>query len=154
MMRATILVHPEVERKRTSMPGPVRPYHVLLVEDDDEMRKLIARVLRRSGFHVQEARDGFGGMNHLADATVDDEFYRSLDLLLTDQRMPGFQGIELIEAARCAGIKTPAILITAFADDAIHARVHALGDACVLDKPFEMLDLVTLARTVAQAGRA
>jgi len=153
-MQMTMRVHPEVERKRSFVHGPVRPYHVLLVEDDDEMRQMLAQVLRRNGFQVLEARDGFEGLDHLAELVLDEEFDRKFDLLLTDQRMPGFQGLELIDAARLAGIDIPAILITAFADDATRARVRALGDTSVLGKPFEMSDLVMLARTVAHAARS
>jgi CheY-like chemotaxis protein len=154
MMRETIRVHPEVERKRSTTLGRTRPYQVLLVEDDKEMREMVAQILRRNGFHVIEACDGVEALDHLGEAILDEEFDRTLDLLLTDQRMPGFQGLELIDFARCAGIEVPAILVTAFADDATHARARALGGTSVLDKPFEMSDLVMLARTVvAKAGR-
>lgn len=152
-MQVTTPVHSEIKPNRSFVHGPVRPYHVLLVEDDAEMRQMLAQVLRSNGFHVLEARDGFEGLDHLAEVVLDEEFDRTFDLLLTDQRMPGFQGLELIDAARLAGIDIPAILITAFADDATHARVRALGDISVLGKPFEMSDLVTLAQTVAHAAR-
>lgn len=153
-MESTLRVHPEVERKRSPSPKAVRPYHVLVAEDDDEMRRLMAQVLRRNGFHVLEARDGLEALDYLGEVILDEEFDRKLDLLLTDQRMPGLQGLQLIDAARNAGIDIPAILITAFVDDATRARARSLGDTSMLDKPFELADLVSLARTVAHAGRS
>jgi FixJ family two-component response regulator len=69
-------------------------------------------------------------------------------LLLTDQRMPGLSGLEVIEATRAAGMGIPAILITAFLDTAVHDRACAFSTP-VLEKPFEMTDLMALVRLAA-----
>lgn len=119
---------------------------VLLVEDDDEMRKMLAFVLARHGFRVIQACDGSQALEYLGDVVLGGSREKTPQLLLTDQRMPGFCGLDVIEAARLAGLNIPAILITAFGDPETHERAEALGATPVLDKPFAMLDLVRLAR--------
>ena len=119
---------------------------VLLVEDDDEMRKMLAFVLTRHGFRVIQVRDGAEALEYLGDVVLGGRREKTPHLLLTDQRMPGFCGLDLIEASRLAGLNIPAILITAFGDPETHERAEALGATPVLDKPFAMLDLVSLAR--------
>jgi DNA-binding response OmpR family regulator len=127
---------------------PVWKRHVLLVEDDEEMRKMLAFVLTKHGFRVTQARDGAEALEYLGDVVLGGARDRAPELLVTDQRMPGFCGLDVIEAARIAGLKIPAILITAFGDSETHARAEELGATPVLDKPFAMLELVTLVRRV------
>jgi CheY-like chemotaxis protein len=119
---------------------------VLLVEDDDEMRKMLAFVLARHGFRVIQVRDGAEALEYLGDVVLGGSREKTPQLLLTDQRMPGFCGLDLIEATQLAGLNIPAILITAFGDPKTHERAEALGATRVLDKPFAMLELVSLAQ--------
>ena len=124
---------------------PVRPGRVLLAEDDLELRSLIAMVLRRNGFQVEMATDGSEALERLASTVLGRTSGRSPDLLITDYRMPKFDGLDVIEALRLVGVRTPIILITAFGDAATHARAQALGVTAVLDKPFDLQDLLSLA---------
>jgi len=130
---------------------PVRKRLVLLVEDDTEMRKMLAFVLTRHGFRVAQARDGSEALEYLGDVVLEGSREKTPQLLLTDQRMPGFCGLEVIEAVRLAGLDIPAILITAFGDAETHERADALGPTPVLDKPFAMRDLVALAQRLVPA---
>lgn len=122
---------------------------VLLVEDDDEMRKMLAFVLTKHGFSVTQVRNGKEALEYLGDIVLGGSLDKTPQLLLTDQRMPGFCGLDVIEAARLTGLKIPAILITAFGDCETYERADALGGTPVLDKPFAMLELVALARRLA-----
>jgi DNA-binding response OmpR family regulator len=131
---------------------PVRERRVLLAEDDDEMRKMLAFALTRHGFRVIQARDGAEALEYLGDVVLGQNRDKAPQLLLTDQKMPGFCGLEVIEAARLAGLKIPAILITAFGDAETHERADALGSTPVLDKPFAVQELVALARRLAPLG--
>lgn len=126
-------------------PHAWRP-EVLLIEDDDEMRALLAGVLRRDGFRVVTARDGYEALSMLGSILVDRRRSGVPDLIVTDQRMPGSDGLSVLEAARTMQIPSPVILITAFGDEEIHERVAGFPDATVLDKPFEMEDLLQQAR--------
>ena len=123
--------------------------HVLLVEDDDEMRKMLAFVLRRNGFRVTEERDGCQALEYLGDLLLDGHPDRVPQLLLVDQCMPGVRGLDVIQATRTAGMQIPAILITAFGDAETLDRAQALDATPVLDKPFGMGDLLAILRRLA-----
>ena len=121
--------------------------HVLLVEDDDEMRKMLAFVLRRNGCRVTEERDGCQALEYLGDIGGHPD--RAPQLLLIDQCMPGVCGLDVIQATRTAGMRIPAILITAFGDAETHNRAQALGATPVLDKPFGMGELLAIVQRLA-----
>jgi CheY-like chemotaxis protein len=123
--------------------------HILLVEDDEEMRQLLAIALSRRGFQVTEVRDGSKALEYLAEITLTGERDKVPELLLTDDRMPCVCGLDVIEAMQSAGMQIPAILITAFGDAETHERAHALGKTPVLDKPFEIGDLLAMVERVA-----
>jgi DNA-binding NtrC family response regulator len=128
---------------------PDRRRHVLLIEDDDEMRKMLAFVLTRHGFRVSEARNGSEGLERLADLMLGGHRDEVPQLLLTDQRMPGVCGLDVIEAVQASRLRIPAILITAFGDVETYDRAHALGATPVLDKPFALADLLAIVERVA-----
>src|SRR6478735_11542531 len=67
---------------------------ILLVEDEPAVRQLFAQALTRAGYHVYEARNGQEAMK------VYDQYGDSIDLLLTDMRMPYMGGAELAEHLR------------------------------------------------------
>ena len=131
----------------------LRAAHVLLVEDDDEMRKLLAFVLRRNGYQVTEERDGCQALEYLGDV-MGGGADRAPQLLLIDQCMPGVCGLDVIQATRTAGIRIPAILITAFGDAETHDRAHALDATPVLDKPFGMGELLAIVQRLAPRAGA
>jgi len=136
------------EDAETKTLEPVRQTLVLLVEDDDEMCKMLASVLRRHGYRVAGARDGHQAIEYLHDLAEGGDQSRMPHLLLTDQRMPGVSGLDVIEATYAARMRIPAILITAFPDTDVHDRARALGTP-VLEKPFEITDLMALVRLAA-----
>lgn len=154
-MRAT---SPEPLMRRSDRKGGARAgspsQHVLLVEDDDEMRRMLAYILTRDGFRVTEARDGLEALDYLGSWILEDRSEHTFDLLLTDQRMPGFPGLDVIDAARASGTPLPAILITAFSDGETREHARMLGATTVLDKPFEASALLALARRVARPRSA
>jgi len=67
---------------------------ILLVEDEPAVRQLFAHALRRAGYSVYEARNGQEAMK------VFDQFGESIDMLLTDMRMPYMGGAELAHNLR------------------------------------------------------
>lgn len=121
---------------------------VLLAEDDDELRSLLATVLRKDGHEVAEARTGV-------------ELLRALeagagggclpDVVVSDVQMPGLTGLEVASALRLAASRVPIVLITAFGDDDAHGRARELG-AIMLDKPFDLGALRATVRAVLSGG--
>jgi CheY-like chemotaxis protein len=132
----------------------LRGTHVLIVEDDDEMRKMLAFVLRGNGYRVTEERDGCQALEYLGDLLLGGKPESAPQLILIDQCMPGVCGLDVIQATRTAGMGIPAILITAFGDADIHSRAYALGATPVLDKPFEMAELLAIVQRLAAPARA
>jgi CheY-like chemotaxis protein len=151
-MAITTPLVPERRAPRKTLE-PAQTRHALLVEDDDEMRRLLYFVLTRNGFRVTEARDGSEALEWLGSLLVMDRRGKNLDLVVTDQRMPAFSGLDVIEAMRFSGLRAPAILITAFGDAQTHERAGSLGAVEVLDKPFELSRLVSVARRVTRLSR-
>ncbi|MFP2912959.1 response regulator [Pyxidicoccus sp. 3LFB2] len=113
---------------------------VLVAEDQEEMRTLLRRALKRRGYDVVEAPDGPQLVRAIVDGLREPET-QVPDLIVTDVRMPGFSGLEVLARLRRDGWNTPFILITAFGDAQLHEEAMRLGAARVLNKPFAMEDL-------------
>jgi DNA-binding response OmpR family regulator len=124
------------------------PGRILLAEDDDDMRNLLAGALRAEGFQVFEVSDGDELIERITCDLLLGEGSCSVDLIITDVRMPGANGLTVLEGLRRVDGWTPVIIITAFGDDMIHAEAHRLGAVAVLDKPFDIGHLRRLARVV------
>jgi len=114
---------------------------VLIAEDDEEMRQLLAKVLYADGYAVVECRDGVDLFGRL-EAFVGREAALDFDAIISDIWMPGPTGLEILEALHDRTGFPPMILITAFGDKGIHARAEKAGAAAVLDKPFGIDELL------------
>ena len=123
-------------------PGDVPSTHVrvLLAEDDPAMRELLVTCLREDGHDVVEAPDGRHLLAYIRAAIVNAECNPLPDLIISDIRMPGYSGFDVLEAVRAAKIDLPVILISGFADEKAHQEAFDLG-AMLLDKPLRLEDL-------------
>ncbi len=126
-----------------------RSERVLLAEDDDAMRALLARALRRAGFDVIEASSGYEALDRLARGLMREP---SIDLIVSDVRMPGYDGLNILASLRQARTPIPVILITAFGSTATHAAAARLGAFAMVDKPFDVDDLVILVRSALRSA--
>lgn len=117
-----------------------RAARVLLAEDDREMRALLASALRRDGYEVIEAHSGFNLLEEMGVLLQHGEA-APVDLIISDQRMPGFLGLEILSGLRQAGWSLPFILITGFGDRETHEEARRLGATAVFDKPFDLDEL-------------
>jgi len=113
-----------------------RRRHVLVAEDDTRMRQLLAAMLRRAGFEVTEAKNGAELLDCIGNLGATPT--RSIDLIISDIRMPMLSGLDVLTEARWDRWDIPVILITAFGDEDTHAEARRLGAAAVFDKPFEL----------------
>jgi DNA-binding response OmpR family regulator len=120
-----------------------------VVEDDDELRRLVVDLLGRHGFEVQGASDGLAALERLAWSRQPGAVRWEPDVVITDLRMPKLDGMELVTALREASMPASVVVITAFGDLATRRRARALGAFAVLDKPFELDELLSLARRAA-----
>jgi DNA-binding response OmpR family regulator len=117
-----------------SSPQP----RLILAEDDTDTRNLLASLLRREGYEVQEASDGVELLDHLDTAAADG---LPVDAIVADIKMPGLDGFDVLEELGCAHWQTPVILITANGTREAYARARRLGATAVLTKPFPINQL-------------
>ena len=109
---------------------------ILIVEDDDDVRALIAHKLRRAGHEVSEAGDGLEGLE-VARASVP-------DLVVLDWMMPKLTGVEVCAQIRADTTLTQPriLLLTAKSQDSDIALAMATGADAYLIKPFRANDLL------------
>lgn len=114
----------------------MRPSPLVLIADDDEaMRNLLSTSLRKRGFEVAEYRDGRELLRALQ-SNADHALNASL--IVSDLRMPGVTGLDVLHWLVRQPRVVPMILITAFGDPQTHRRARALGAVAVVDKPFDL----------------
>ena len=110
---------------------------ILLVEDEPAVRQLFAQALSRAGYIVYEARNGEEAIK------VFDQYGDSIDLLLTDMRMPYMGGEELAAQLRARRVTLKLICISGY-PGSVHGELN--GD--FLAKPFSREDLLNKVREV------
>lgn len=128
----------------TETPLAIRPLRVLLAEDDSEMRRLMVVILRRNNCEVTEAKTGSQLWDLIVRSALGTQTESQIDLIISDVRMPGMSGLEVLSSLRSQAGSTPMILITAFGDTDTHAEAHRLGALAVFNKPFDLDDLSTI----------
>jgi len=117
-------------------------YQILIVDDDDSIRSLLAAVLAREGFQTATARNGEEGLDH----------FRALspDIVLMDIRMPGISGLEAMRAMLELRPGASVILMTAYADleTAVQAIKSGVFDFVI--KPFDLAEISLLVNRAYQ----
>jgi nitrogen regulation protein NR(I) len=123
---------------------PSRP-RLLLIEDDAHLSANLRQVLEDEDFAVTHCTRGDEGLRRALDGTF--------ELVLTDLRLPGLGGLELVRQLHEARPRLPVVLMTAHGtiETAIEATKGGAYD--YLQKPFEMERLITLVNAAVQAGR-
>jgi two-component system response regulator (stage 0 sporulation protein F) len=117
------------------------PLRILLAEDDFEMRKMLSWYLQKKGCNVITSKNGNDLMKHLGLSGPSEKF-QEFDLIISDVRMSGVTGLQVLEAAKEFDDFPPMILITAFPDNQTLDLSKRLGAAAVFTKPFDMDDLL------------
>jgi DNA-binding response OmpR family regulator len=113
---------------------------VLVVEDEADVRSMIADVLRELGCRVIEAADGSAGLREIQSGT-------HFDLLVTDVGLPGMNGRQLADAAREDRSGLPVLLITGYAGTALEDTGLPPG-MDVMRKPFALETLAARVGTL------
>lgn len=121
---------------------------IIVADDQPEMRTLVANQLREAGYDVVEVHDGEVLWSQLLDSALDEDNPCEAGLVVSDVRMPGASGLEVLAKLRQANWSTPVILMTAFGDQATHDEARKLGAALVFNKPFDVDDLVAAAKSI------
>lgn len=115
---------------------------VLTVDDSASIRQMVAFTLKSAGYDVIEAADGNAGLAQAKSNNV--------QLILTDQNMPGMDGLTLIKSLRALpNFKaTPILMLTTESSDAMKSQGRAAGATGWLVKPFDPQKLLEVVRKV------
>jgi len=111
---------------------------ILVVDDEEEIRKILSRILEEEGFKVVTAPGGQQAMQKIClDAP---------DAVLLDVRMPGLNGMEVLKKIKEIDDDLPVVLVTAYAD--IHQSVEAMKEGAYdyLAKPFDNDEVIWIVR--------
>jgi DNA-binding NtrC family response regulator len=118
---------------------------ILLIEDDAGISDTLQRVLADEGHDVAVEKRGDDGLARAASG--------SFNLVITDLRLPGLTGLELIRRLRSVQPRLPIILTTAFGTTDIAIEATKLGAFDYLLKPFHMPQLLELVQKAARSNR-
>jgi CheY-like chemotaxis protein len=113
---------------------------VLVVEDEDALRVPVARMLRRQGISVIEARDG------LAARELFQTRWQEIDVVVLDMTLPGVSGSTLLTEMKNTCAAMPVILTTAYSQEKALSEVGPHDVWAFIRKPYQLRDLVNLIR--------
>jgi two-component system, LuxR family, response regulator FixJ len=117
---------------------------ILILDDDAAVRDSLRFLLECEGY---ETRGFASGREFLAAGGAGEG-----DCLILDVHMPGMSGIELLETMRRRGDMRPVIVISGRTDAWTRKRAHAAGALAVVDKPYQVRELLELVRTASEGG--
>lgn len=125
-----------------TLGGP-RMQHVILIEDDALIRRLLERRLRDAGWRVTALRDGRMMQQVIASDPA--------QLIVLDLGLPHDDGLALLEQLRAQGLRTPVLVLTAYDLPHLHETVRGMGANDLVQKPFDQEELVDRMRRMMAA---
>ena len=117
----------------------IRRRRVLVVDDEADFLATYERLLRREGFDVVTATSRAAGLAVLATET--------LQLVISDLRLPDGDGLDVVRAARGLGVPVPVIVVTGYPSDETRRAALAAGATTFLAKPIAAAVLLTMIRS-------
>jgi DNA-binding NtrC family response regulator len=118
------------------------PLGVLIVDDDQNMTRTLGDILAASGFAAETATNALEGLRILE--------AKPCQVVLTDIRMPGMNGVEFQQAIKEKYPDVRVILITAYADPELITKGRAQGALAFMDKPLDIPLLLSILRVIAE----
>ena len=123
----------------------MHPRSILLIDDNDQIRVLLRRVLEEAGYFVMDAANGRAGIHQFRETPV--------DLVITDLLMPDNDGLEVTMTLRRESPHVKIIALTGGVGNLNLLEVaKLLGAHRTMKKPFEMTDLLEAVQQVLQEG--
>ncbi|MBI4963833.1 MAG: sigma-54-dependent Fis family transcriptional regulator [Desulfomonile tiedjei] len=125
------------------MPDP--PHKILIVDDEPNMLHMLSAILRNDGFDPECASSAKEALDLAATA--------GFDFILSDVRMPGMDGIQLVEALRARGIEVIVILMSAYGTIELALEAMRKGAYDYISKPFKTDEVVLTLRKASERER-
>ncbi|MDD4334387.1 MAG: response regulator [Desulfotomaculaceae bacterium] len=113
-------------------------YNLLIVDDQDGVRKFLCEAFAEEGYNVETAASGAEAVRKAG--------IRPPSLILLDIKMPGMSGLETLEGLRQIVPDTPVVIMTAYSELDIIAEVEKRGVKYYINKPFDLSELRYLIR--------
>ena len=126
-------------------PRGERGTRLLVVDDEPTQREMLSGILGRAGYRVETAPGGHDALEALG--------RDAFDLLLTDQKMPGMDGLALLDRAQALQPDLPVVLMTAYGSVSDAVAAMKKGAADYLTKPFEREELLLVLERVLKQRR-
>jgi Nif-specific regulatory protein len=121
----------------------MQPTKILVADDEQNLRRVLAALLRRDGHEVVQAANGHEAIERLAD----------VDVVITDLRMPGADGMEVLRTASRNHPHVPVIMITAYGSVGQAVEAIKAGAFDYIEKPFEQESIkVIVDKAIGQAS--
>ncbi len=119
---------------------------ILVVDDEEGARELFNTILTDEGYHVTLAVSGEDALSHMkADA---------FDLVVTDIKMPGMDGLQLLQEIRKSGARSDVIMVTAYGEVESYLKAMSLGAAEYINKPIRIKELKRIVHKVLTERKA
>ena len=113
--------------------------HILIAEDEREVRLSLSIILKQAGYRVTTAEDGLEALRQIVELSKSDH---PADLLVTDIMMPGMSGIELLDELDKQDVVLSVLVITGYGDKEMVVKLLRRGCSDFIDKPFSPQDLL------------
>ena len=111
---------------------------IMIIEDDEEMRSLLKDFFEGEGFETDSVSSGVDALGKLSK----DNF----DLVITDIRMPGLTGLDILPRIRKLNPETPIIVMTTYGSEDVRRRAFERGATIYLEKPIHLNKLRSVIR--------
>lgn len=106
---------------------------ILIVDDQQGIRLLLNEILRKEGYETYLAANGYEAIHSIENIMI--------DCMLLDMKIPGMNGLEILEKVNELGRKMPIIMMTAYADVELMERAKTLGATHYFTKPFDIIEV-------------
>jgi DNA-binding response OmpR family regulator len=116
---------------------------VLIIENDEEMRSLLKDFFMEEGFETDSVSNGYDAFGILTK--------KLFDLVITDIRMPGLTGLDILPGIKKLQPETSIIVITALGSEEVHHRAFERGATAYLEKPIHFNKLRELINEVVSS---
>lgn len=106
---------------------------ILIVDDQQGIRLLLNEVFKKEGYETYLAANGFEAIHHIKNINI--------DCMLLDMKIPGMNGIEILQAIQQLGREMPIIMMTAYAEVELIEQAKTLGATRFFAKPFDIFEV-------------
>jgi two-component system OmpR family response regulator len=120
--------------------------HLLLVEDDPDIAKILADNLREEGYRVDVIADGDAALAAIA--------ANHYDMLVLDVMLPGVDGLEICRRVRAGQVYTPIIIVSSKSSDVQRVVGLEIGADDYITKPFSLAEVVARVRALLRRAAA